>query len=191
MKLSIAETARYLGKTDRQVRYAIQAGKLPATRVGGRWFVAKADLPVSPAMTEAQRTKRRRGTQIAAAPDGDRRDSGEGGRAYSVRMLAAYAHGAPIYRELATCLGDDHPAVRELREALQALSGGYHAFDGTVKADFYRTARVRASHAVMSLLLDDPEAHADAVDRLEQTVLPRIGGLIRRAERRGRGKASS
>ncbi len=39
MKLSLAETATVLGKSQRQVRYMIQNGKLEAAKRGGRWQI--------------------------------------------------------------------------------------------------------------------------------------------------------
>lgn len=42
--LSVAETARRLGRSTEQVRRYLREGRLPGRRVGGQWFVAAADL---------------------------------------------------------------------------------------------------------------------------------------------------
>ncbi|MEM6454192.1 MAG: helix-turn-helix domain-containing protein [Acidobacteriota bacterium] len=187
MRLSIAETAILLGKTDRQVRYAIRSGALPAERVGGRWFVKQDDLPISDGMQIARQAKARRAGKAAVRrTDGDAPIAGAAEKGtYSVRMLDAYEQGAPLYREMTVALGRDHAAVGHLRTALYALAAGCHAYDAADKAARYREARTEGSHAVMSLLLD--EADGDAwVEQLEGRFLPRLGGLIRRAERRAR-----
>lgn len=39
MRLTLAEAAQRLGKTDRQVRYMVEQGTLKAAKKGGRWLV--------------------------------------------------------------------------------------------------------------------------------------------------------
>ncbi len=57
MDLSLSEAARLLGQSDRQVRYLIQKGKIPAHKKGGRWIVRRDDLPLSPGQLTAAQQK--------------------------------------------------------------------------------------------------------------------------------------
>ena len=47
MQLTLEQAATRLGKSLRQVRYMIKSQRLPAQKVGGRWMVDSADLPLS------------------------------------------------------------------------------------------------------------------------------------------------
>ena len=57
MDLSLAEVARLLGKSERQVRYLIVQGKLPARKVGRKWSVRRQDLPLSDGQKKAAAQK--------------------------------------------------------------------------------------------------------------------------------------
>ncbi len=65
MDLSLSEAARLLGKTDRQVRYLIQTGKIPAHKKGSRWIVRRDDLPLSPGQLTAAKQKTERAGRLA------------------------------------------------------------------------------------------------------------------------------
>jgi hypothetical protein len=135
---------------------------------------------------KAEDHKQERAARLALEvlqPDPERRGSAKG---FSVRRIRAFQAGAPLYRELLTAAGPDHPAVALLRESLMLLACGYHEFAGGNKAAFYTRAREQASRAAMSLLLEDEEGRRDLINRLESSFLPAIGGLIRQAERRER-----
>ncbi len=189
MHLTITEAAAALGWTRRQVRYAIQQGRLPAQKAGGRWRIDPADLP----LTDAQRrgltsrsTTVRQAVEDALAP-GESAAAKAGKRRYSVRDLRAFSVGAPILRDAEARLGVADPAVAALREALDLLVRGCHTFRRADKAERYAAARERAAGAVASLLLDGPEEDTDRqtlADRLEQELLPEVSGLVRAAELR-------
>ncbi len=183
MDLSLSEAARLLGKSDRQVRYLIRAGKLPASKKNGRWTIRREDLPLSAKQERAARHKVDRAAQLAEEilrPEG-----GDAKKKYSIRDLRAYREGAAIYRELAAA-GADHAATELMRESLMLLACGYHEFQAANKAELYARARHQASRAAMALLLDDEEAHRDRIERLETAFLPALGGLIHHADKRGR-----
>jgi len=59
VKLSITEAATLLGKSHRQIRYLIRTGRLPAAKVGSRWRIESATLPLSDAERQelAQRSE--------------------------------------------------------------------------------------------------------------------------------------
>lgn len=185
MDLTLAEAARALGKSDRQVRYLIRCGRLPARKVDGRWRIQREDLPLSEGQRRAEEIKKERAARIALEVLQPAVDQPPGKR-FSVQELRAYREGAPLYRALTSRLGDDHPAVACLREALMLLACGCHEFHGRKKAEYYARSREQLSRTAMALLLVDEEAGVPAVRQLEQSILPAIGGLIRQAERRER-----
>lgn len=184
MELSLAEAARLLGKSERQVRYLIKTGTLPAKKRDGRWRIQREDLPLSKGQQRAARQKAERAARLAVEVLQPREESKTPARRYSVRELKAYQEAAPLCQELTQEVGSDHPAVPLLRESLMLLACGCHEYDGQRKARFYVSAREQASRAAMTLLLE--EGRPEWVDRFETALLPAIGGLIRQAERRGR-----
>lgn len=136
-------------------------------------------------LTDPVRQKQEQAARLAVEvlrPDGEPK----GSKRPTVRELRAFREGAPLYRELISTAGADHPAAALLHEALMLLACGYHEFDSCNKAAFYARSREHISRAAMALLLDDEEARRDLIDRLEMSLLPAIGGLIHRAERRER-----
>ena len=178
--LSLAEAARLLGKSERQLRYLIAKGTLKARKVGRQWRLRRRDLPLSEGQEKAaaQKEARSLGLELEAAT---------AGRQLSVRKIRACQVGLPLYRELRDAAGADHPAVVLLEEALMLLACGYYEFHGREKSAYYSRAREQASRAAMTLMLEDDEDRRSLVERLETQLLPAIGGLVRRAERRGRG----
>lgn len=180
MQLTLQQTAAALGKTLRQVRYLIQEGRLPATKVGGRWAVESADLGTAlPGMSE--RADRRR-AQLRAAID-DALTPGEPARVYSVRDLKAFRIAEPLYRRLRDHLGADHPAALHLRGALAHLGQGCHRFGREEKSAAYRAARDAASLAAVELSIDGDPVRDAALLVLEGELMPALGGLLRRMER--------
>ncbi len=191
MDLSLTETARLLGKSDRQVRYLIRNGKLTARKESGRWLVRREDLQLSAGQERATEHKRERAARLAE--EILRPPAGDPKKKYSICDLRAYREGSAIYLELEAAGGADHAATTLMRESLMLLACGYHEFQAEAKAGFYARARQEASRATMALLLDDEEAHRERVERLETAFLPALGGLIHHAEkrrpgRRGRGR---
>jgi hypothetical protein len=189
--LSISETATALHKSERQVRYLIQEGKLAAKKKDGRWVIDSAKLPLG----EAQR--RILGESAAAlstavaeavAPPVEAMKKAAAPR-FSVRDLRAFKSAEPVFRDVVLKLGDADPACLLLRDALDLLSQGCHSFHPREKVERYAAARERTATAVTRLLLGG--APGDSVreslaSRLEQSVLPDLSGLIRSTERAGR-----
>jgi excisionase family DNA binding protein len=180
MRLTLDQAATTLGKSVRQVRYLIEQGRLRATKVAGRWFVDSEDLPADP--DARQRSARREGrlreaVEEVLSPDGRR-------ARYSMRDLKAMQIALPAYRALCAATGEDHPAARELAEALRHLAEGCHRFARHEKGEAYRAARDAVSRCALALLVDDEARHGALVDTLEQDLLAALAGLLRRAERR-------
>jgi len=185
MELTLREAGHLLGKTPRQLRYLIQNGRIAARKQGKHWLLERESLPLSEAQLRSRERKAHelRGVVEDAlgphlAPPGRRR--------YSVQATAAFSVGRPIFAAARERLGDDHPAVEALRDALVAVTQGCHRFHHREKLEAYRDGREHASRAVALLLLD-PGVEVEALTRdVEEELLPALTGLIRRSERRAR-----
>ena len=192
MKLSISEAATVLGKSQRQVRYLISQKRLKAAKVGGRWRIESADLPLTETQREAltERLKKARlafekGLEPAAkALKGDKQR-----RQFSVRDLGAFQRGEEIYRQAIQSLGPDEPGCGHLLQALTLLTRGCHTFHPAEKASRFLEAREAAATAVAALLLasdPDDELRRDIAERIEQELIPKLTGLIAMHEKRSR-----
>lgn len=190
MDLSIREVATVLGKSERQVRYLVRQGSLPARKEANRWRIASEDLPIDDSRRETlrQRLDAARG-EIESALDpvakalaeaGD--DKGEANERYSVRRLSAFETGREIYRDL---LGASvaEPARTALFETLVQLTQGCHAFHSEEKAEHFRSARRHAASAIAHLFLAADEGGEPFGERLEQELIPKISGLVASQEK--------
>ncbi len=168
---TLAEAGALLGNSDRQLRYMIQQGELRATKSGKRWYIKAEDMP-----DNAKRDSRTEGQlhelQQAAEPTKKRK--------YSVKDLRAFQHSRVIYDALRQRLGPEHPTSLRMRNVLDQLSQGCHAFPPEHKAKHYEVARDQAASVVVDLILlggEDELVQAQA-EALEQVVLPTIGELL-------------
>lgn len=124
MKLSLADAAHLMGKTQRQVRYLIQQGRLKAGKANGRWQIDSEDLPLTAGQRQAAAA---RGEQLrheveqALAP-ATTASKKAGHVHFSVRRLRAFQAGEPLFRDLVACIGPEASATRCLRESLPARS---------------------------------------------------------------------
>ncbi len=181
MNLTLDEAAARLGKSPRQVRYMINAGRLEAAKFGGRWMIDSDHLDLSEAQQQAVERKERR---LRAAVEEGLGLPEKGKRRYSVRDLKAVQIALPLHRQAAEVLGADHPATGALRLALEHLARGCHRFDRSEKAAAYRDARDAASAAVCELLLSEGETAETLVTAIEQELMAALAGLLRRLDRR-------
>jgi hypothetical protein len=183
MYLSLQQAADRLGKTPRQVRYLIRTGRLTAQKVGGRWVVESADLPLSAGQRAA--VERRERQLRAAVEEGlGLSDVPQRPPRYSVRDLKAFQVALPLYHRALAALAPDHPAATALREVLGLLTRGCHRFERGAKAEAYREARDAASRAVCELLLEGSGPADELVGAIEQDLMASLAGLLRRLERR-------
>jgi excisionase family DNA binding protein len=178
MQLTLQQAAAALGKTRRQVQYLILQGRLPATKVGGRWYVESTDLEADPAA--GQRAQQRQG-QLQAAVE-DALQPGRKARRYSLRDLKAFQIMLPLYARLRQT-GAAAPAIQYLKTALEQLAQGCHRFGRSEKTSAYRAARDAASLAVLELLLDDDRTHEEVITALEDDFMAALAGLLRRVDR--------
>ncbi len=187
MDLLLSEAARLLDKSESQVRYMIKSGRLPARKVDGRWRIRRQDLPRTAGQLRAAERKIERAADLAAEVLRPRA-ARAGKKGLSLRSLRAMEDGAAIYRELASQIGADHPAAEQLHEALLLLSCGYYEYASPAKAAFYGRARQHASRAAGELLLRGDTTHEAFLERLEEKLMPALGGLVNQAERRQKGR---
>ena len=181
MELTVQDAARILGKSERQVRYLIQTGRLPANKKDGQWKISRDDLPRSPGQQRAHQQKAERASEVAAAVlalgDYEGRK-----KSWTVDQLHAVRHGEPLYRTCLDQLGPEHEATQRLRAALMLISCGFFEYDTASKVARYSAARDCASRAVMALLLDT-EPRQELLGPMQKDLLPALGGLIRRVQR--------
>ncbi|MBK8265073.1 MAG: helix-turn-helix domain-containing protein [Nannocystis sp.] len=177
MKISLAEAATLLGKSERQVKYLIAQGKVRATKVDGRWQIDDADLPRPAAATQAQamRAEVARATlERAIAPQ-------ERGKFFSVTDLIAFRAGVELFQRVR-----GRPAAVALRAALEELARGCHAFEPAEKAGHFAAARRLTASAVTELHLEGDAEAAAIADELERALIPKLSGLCATFERRAR-----
>ncbi|HMV06795.1 MAG TPA: helix-turn-helix domain-containing protein [Accumulibacter sp.] len=185
MKLSLEQAAARLGKSERQVRYLIMNGRLPAEKVAGRWLIDSAALPLSPGQQSAIERKERQ--LRAAVEDGlGLSEANERAPRYSVRDLKAFQLAQPVHGKALALLGADHPATAALRSVLGALTRGCHRFDYGEKAEAYRFARDATSEAIVELLLCGRSETDELVALLEQELMAALAGLLRRLDHKRR-----
>ena len=184
MKLSLRAAAELLGKSQRQLRYMIQEGRLKATKDGGRWVIDRDDLPL-PA------EKVMRGLRDAAAVKATLEsalgvtDAPEGAkRRYSVTDLRAFQANRELVAEARAKLGTDAAVARQLAEAAAMITCGCHTFHKRDKVGYLQRAREHTCYALTTLLLSEDEAAPELAAAIEGTLLPALGGTIRAAERR-------
>ncbi len=198
MELTLKEAATVLGKSPRQIRYLIKAGRLPGKKQGSQWRIASDDLPLTDAQRasladrlEAARAAFEKGVApVARATAGDQgsRGKGKGKKSYSVNDLLVFQAGEAIYRELARDLGEDTPAARNLFNALAMVARGCHSYNSSDKASRFIEAREMAATTVVDLLLREaPDSPSRALaGRIEDEVIPKIAGLISSNEKRSK-----
>jgi excisionase family DNA binding protein len=186
VQLSLQQAAERLGKSVRQIRYLVQNGRLPAQKIGGRWMIAAADLPLSDAQRgavarreRALRTAVDRGLGLEEPPP----------ERYSVRNLKAFQITEPLYRQGKELLGAEHSAVVALRDVLTLLTKGCHRYAREDKASAYREARDAASLAVCELVLAQRDEAEPLIRGIEQELMAAFSGLLRRLERHPKGWA--
>lgn len=184
MDLSLEEASAILGKTRRQVLYLIKQERLAAKKLGGRWFIDRADLQLDDDMRQrsTQRQDRLKAVvEDALAPGHTRR--------YTLRDLKAVQMAMPIYRDLAARGNGSEQAAMHMRQCLDHLALGCHRYDQREKTTAYRAARDAASLAAMELLLGQKtEAEDPLLRSIEQELMPAFAGLLRRSERRTRNE---
>lgn len=123
MELSLAEAARTLGRSERQVRYLIKARKLKAKKIAGRWVVDSEKLPLSEGQLKARAHKAAELEQTVHDALGPHLRAGER-KVFSVRDVHAFGHAVDACRRAREALGEGHAATRALESAVIALTRG-------------------------------------------------------------------
>ncbi|QDU65903.1 helix-turn-helix domain-containing protein [Engelhardtia mirabilis] len=185
MDLTLREAALLMDVNERTLRDRLRRGDLRGSKVGGRWTVRRADLP----LTEDQRSAVfARARRVRDSVDGALASALGGKRRRSALDLEPFAATVALRREIAAGTDGSLACVLTcLDRALDALARGAHEWAGDRKRDGFLDARLHLSRAVARLAIQ-PDTQGDGpggawVDRLEQVVLPSLGGLVRWSER--------
>jgi hypothetical protein len=201
MDLSLADAATVLGRSPRQLRYLLRTGRIKARKIGTRWVISSADLPLTDAQRQglAERAAAVRQAVDQALSPVDKAIRGtvlipEGPPAgkkkhYSVRDLEPFRQGEEVYRAIVAALGREDEAARHLFGALDRITRGCHAYEPRDKCRELSAARESIASAVTCLLIgaesEDPR-RSEFADRLERDVIPRLSRLLAAHERRSR-----
>jgi hypothetical protein len=180
MQLSLQQIATRLGKSERQVIYMIQQGRLPAQKIGGRWFMDSDDLPQNDNKRQAQQRKNQK---LKKTVEKTLNLDGEDAARYSVLDLRAFQIALPVYRRAHQELGESHLATLALHRVLDHLCRGYHRYAKPDKTESYRNARDEASTALCELVLADSPAASALIETLEQDLMGSLGGLLRQMDK--------
>ena len=184
MDLSLKQAAALCGKSERQIRYLIQQGRITAQKKNGRWVIPKENLPSSPGQAKATEARQERLQQVVEDALGLKEGAGPRKRRYSVTDLRAFSGGLALHRDLSAALGTEHELLDTLRLVLVLLAQGCHSYHARDKTVAFATARERACELLTGLLLLDDAAPARKLaDRVEQELIASLAGLIRRSER--------
>ena len=179
--LTLPEAASLLKKSERQIRYLIQQGKLPAIKKGSRWWVPFDAIQNRPEKIQQNAAKLE---HLEAVVRDTLHLEKTGTPAWSIRKMRAVDSACRIYKALAESCGPESPPTLAAVESLRHLVRGGHAFRKTDKARSYHDARSAACDALAwSLLRPRGEAHA-AAHLIEAELLPALAGLLRHTERK-------
>jgi excisionase family DNA binding protein len=190
-RISLAEAATVLGKSERQVRYMIKNGRLKAVKIGGRWVVESTDLPLTDDQRQAMahRVDAARAAFERGVAPAERVAQAEKKRHYSVLDLDTFSLGLELYREIRGVIGNDQPAAAHMFECLRELTAGCHDFHPKDKSSHFAAARGECTGALVHLLVAAADADDDGpvsalAARLEQELIPKVSSLIAGQERR-------
>jgi excisionase family DNA binding protein len=196
MEVTVREAAALVGRSPRALRQWIASGRLPARRHGATWLVRIEHMP----LTDAQRQRAlARGEQlrdlvadVAPSPLATTRER----RRRSLQDLDAFRAARDIAAELgrlATAIDAPHRlahAARLVGLGALRLGQGAHEFSNDARSASFRQARRSLARAA-ALSWSCPSLPGEAIpdwqrcsDRIEQEVLPLVGGLLRWSSQR-------
>jgi excisionase family DNA binding protein len=194
MDITIREAAPLLGRSVRAVRARIARGELPARRQGRTWLIPLDSLPLT---SEQRASMLRRADEARDAVDRvlpSRLGDSRGRKRRSVLDLVPFAASVRLVRELGAVSEpslDLQRVTKLVRAALMAMASASFEFQPQLRARDLRRARSHLGRAV-GLLLSSPQEPTPAVvafcARIEQEIVPPIGGLLRWIERGRRSR---
>ncbi|MEM7678310.1 MAG: helix-turn-helix domain-containing protein [Myxococcota bacterium] len=181
--LTLPEAAALIGRSERQIRYLIQQGKLAAKKQGRRWLVDKSALDKMP-------ERRRRHAQRLESMEATVRETlslpaeGENPK-WSVLSMRVVTYARSVHTAVVETFSESHPAAVAAASTVRCLVRGGHAFRPADKLAHYATARTAACDTLTEVLLAPLETQA-LIRQIESDLLPALAGLLRRAEKKQR-----
>lgn len=172
MDLSLQDVATLLGCSPRTLRARLARGDVTGRKVGSRWLIDRDALPLT---ADQRRALRERVDGVRATVE---RAIRKRSQVHSVEDLNPFSHG----RALLHTLPADEPAAVDLRAGLTLLAVAHHEFDRQRQITALHEARAAVARAAGALLLGATPDQLAWGRRLEDEVLPPIGGLVRWAE---------
>jgi excisionase family DNA binding protein len=189
MELTIREAAPLLGRSVRAVRARIARGELPARQQGRIWLIPVESIPLTGAQRDSMQRRAEEARQAVGAVLPSRLGDGRDRKRRSVMDLAPFAAGVRLLRDFGAAPeppADLPRATRLVRTALMAIAAGSCEFLPQRRADELRRARACLAR-VVGLLLSTPQEPTATVAgwcaRIEQEIVPPLGGLLRWVER--------
>ncbi len=193
MDLNLREAADALGVHPRTLRGWLARAKIVGRKEpNGQWVVPRRNLP----LTEDQRAalQRRadgvRSAVEAALPSRAARHTGDRRRSFVDLESFRAAHALLAEVRAANGTGPTGSLARSIEEGIEELCIGACAFDVETKLPALRRARAAFARSLARVLAGAPmppgAPHVDWARRLEEDILPALGGLLRWAERLGR-----
>ncbi len=192
MDVSLQEAATLLGKSTRTLRLWIRAGRLPAKKLGGRWVISKGAVPLSDQQAADLRSRADRvltAVEEALPPD----LSGKRGEKRKTLMdVVAFRRGLACAQSLPK--SSRLSGVRSrFEQGLLAVARAHAAWAPSEKIGELREARACFAEGQALLLIETgespPKETVGLLQKLEEEVIPTLGGMIRWAESLGRKRA--
>ncbi|MBK8979838.1 MAG: helix-turn-helix domain-containing protein [Planctomycetes bacterium] len=194
MEITIREAADLTGRSARAIRDQIAAGRLPARKQGHGWRVRVEHLPLTDAQRGHARARAQQAHAIIDELSPSRGTTTRDTRRRSVADLDAFRvarESVDLLRHWAAALTAPHALTEVLHladAAIGDLGEGIHEFDRQARSARFARARCDLARAVALLHVcgatDEPPAFR-AAERIEQEVLPLVGGLLRWTARGG------
>jgi excisionase family DNA binding protein len=194
MKLTIREAATLLGRSPRTLRAQVSRGEIPATKRDGRWVVERRHLPLTDSQRQALHARAEQVRSVVDEALPGRLADRPSDRRRSLADLDAFRLGAETLRALQSdSAASAADALPHLHAALLDLAESQAVFTRASKLAAIDRARASVGRAVATLLLDtatlEDTARVEAIQTLENRLLPALHGLARQASRLPGGRS--
>lgn len=189
MDLTLREAALLLSRSERTVRAQLARGELRGRKCGRSWLLRSEDLPLTASARSdlARRAEVAHEAVEASLPDRVR----QARRRLPIAELELFRLGRDFLGELRArlCL---RPLVGPFESGLRDVVLARHEFDPVLAREALRNVRRSWSEVLFRLLTleADEVVGAELAQRLEQELLRRLGGMLRRSDDRARSRGT-